>query len=140
MRKLILSIVCLCVMAAVAGSADEEALPDLSSVKDPFLMPFSPSVKPVVENPVVGNPVVAPRAVAMPGSGIPQVPAILPKAALPPLRVQGIIWGGDKPSAIINDTVVEVGDTVNGVVVKSIQKGGINVAFQGENFNVRMDQ
>ena len=51
--------------------------------------------------------------------------------SLPVLTVKGIIWGSSLPQAIINDKVVKVGDTVDGVTVEGIEKSGVSVSFAG---------
>ncbi len=43
------------------------------------------------------------------------------------LNVQGIILGGRFPQAIVNDTVVKVGDTVGGARIIGITKKGISL-------------
>lgn len=48
---------------------------------------------------------------------------------LPSLTVQGMIWGGVMPQAIINNKIVKVGDTIEGVKIKSINKEGVTVLF-----------
>lgn len=53
------------------------------------------------------------------------------------LNIQGIIWGSDDPSAIINGKVMEVGDTVKGAKIIDINKKGILVSFGEENFLVK---
>jgi hypothetical protein len=53
------------------------------------------------------------------------------KKPLPELKVQGVIWGGNFPQAIVNNKVLKVGDTVEGVEIKSIDKKGITVLFEG---------
>jgi len=43
--------------------------------------------------------------------------------------VQGIIWGGKMPQAIINNKVYNVGDSIDGAVIVSIDKSGITLSF-----------
>jgi len=47
------------------------------------------------------------------------------------LKVQGIIWGGRFPQAIINERVLTVGDTIDGVEILSIGKDGITLSSGG---------
>jgi hypothetical protein len=54
----------------------------------------------------------------------------------PPLKVQGIIWGGKFNQAIINNKVVKIGDTVEGARVINIDKHGITVFFEGEQYTL----
>jgi hypothetical protein len=49
----------------------------------------------------------------------------------PTLTVQGLVWGGNFPQAIINNKVVRIGDTIEGAKVISIDKEGINLIFEG---------
>jgi len=51
---------------------------------------------------------------------------------LPALNIQGIVWGGKLPQAIINNQVVKVGDTVEGVRIIDINKKGITLLFNGQ--------
>lgn len=55
----------------------------------------------------------------------------------PPMTVQGIIWGGALPVAIINDEMVKVGDTTKeGAKITSIVKEGIGFLYKDKNFNI----
>jgi len=47
------------------------------------------------------------------------------------LEVQGIIWGGRFPQAIVNDRVLTVGDTIEGAKILSIDKNGITLSSGG---------
>lgn len=49
--------------------------------------------------------------------------------SLPALTVQGLIWGGAFPQAIINNKVVKVGDTIGEVKIIEISKEGVTVLF-----------
>lgn len=51
---------------------------------------------------------------------------------LPSLVVQGMIWGGNLPQAIINNKVLTIGDAIEGVKIKSIDKEGISVIFENQ--------
>lgn len=55
---------------------------------------------------------------------------------LPALTVQGIIWGGSFPQAIINNKVVKAGDNIEGVSINSIDKSGIAVFFEGRYYEL----
>lgn len=52
------------------------------------------------------------------------------------LTVQGIIWGGRFPQAIINNKVVKVKDTIEGALIVAIDKDSITVLFQGRQYNL----
>lgn len=55
----------------------------------------------------------------------------IPERPFPSLAVQGIIWGGIFPQAIINNKVVKAGDTLEGVRIIGINKDGVRVLFEG---------
>ena len=48
---------------------------------------------------------------------------------LPALVVNGLIWGGKFPQAIINHKVVKVGDEIEGAKVKQISRDGVVILF-----------
>ncbi len=52
------------------------------------------------------------------------------------LTVQGLIWGGSFPQAIINNKVVKVGDIIEGARIISIDKEGITVFFEERQYNL----
>lgn len=54
----------------------------------------------------------------------------------PSLTVQGLIWGGNFPQAIINNKVVKVGDIIEGVRIISIDKEGITVFFKEREYKL----
>lgn len=59
---------------------------------------------------------------------------IVPDKPLPSLdnfKVQGVIWGGKFPQAIINNKVLGVGDSIEGVEIIKIDKKGITLNFAG---------
>ena len=47
------------------------------------------------------------------------------------LKVEGMIWGGRFPQAIINERVLNVGDTIDGAEILSIDKNGITLSSNG---------
>lgn len=56
------------------------------------------------------------------------------KVSFPSLNLNGLVWGGSKPQAIINNTVVGKGDKIQGVEVVDIKKDGIVLIYNGEEF------
>jgi len=55
----------------------------------------------------------------------------VPVSPPPHLAVQGVLWGGSQPQAIINHKVYRVGDTIEGVTILSIGRQGVTVDYQG---------
>jgi hypothetical protein len=46
-------------------------------------------------------------------------------------KVQGVIWGGGFPQAIINNRIFSVGDAIDGFKITGIEKTGITLDFAG---------
>jgi hypothetical protein len=57
-------------------------------------------------------------------------------AVAPALNVQGVFWGASFPQAIINNTIVKEGDTVQNAKVLSITKDSIKFQFSNREFSV----
>ena len=53
-------------------------------------------------------------------------------ATQPPLRVEGVVWGGPRPKAIINGNVYGVNDVVEGVKIMAIDHRGVAVDRGGQ--------
>ena len=51
-------------------------------------------------------------------------------------KVQGVIWGGKFPQAIINNKILKVGDLIDGVEVMEIDKTGISLSSAGGIINL----
>ncbi|MGE5197717.1 MAG: hypothetical protein ACM3IL_04360 [Deltaproteobacteria bacterium] len=54
----------------------------------------------------------------------------------PSLTIQGIVWGGNTPQAIINNKVLKVGDTIDEAKITSITRNGIEVLYKDTVFNI----
>lgn len=67
---------------------------------------------------------------------VKKIDLIQPGSDIGNLKVQGIIWGGKIPQAIINDEVFSVGDTIQGIEILSIDKTGITLSSSGEANNL----
>ena len=65
---------------------------------------------------------------ASPASQTPEAPAIPPP---PTLSVQGIVWGGSTPQAIINDQLYGIGDVVKGAKIVMIDREGVTMDYHG---------
>jgi hypothetical protein len=55
---------------------------------------------------------------------------------LPNLVVQGLIWGGAFPQAIINNKVVKEGDIIEGARLLKVEKAGVSLLFEGREFTL----
>lgn len=89
-------------------------------VRDPFksVLPAPPSTLRVDSR---GSVVAAPR------KEVPSVP--------PELLVQGLVWGGARPKAIIRGKVYGVGDMVEGVNIVAIDQRGVTIDHQGSSIS-----
>lgn len=69
---------------------------------------------------------------------IPQVEAPKQEEVVTPpaLTIQGIIWGGRFPQAIINNKVVKIGDIIEEAQVSGISKEGVVITFKNRQFNL----
>jgi len=56
------------------------------------------------------------------------------EVALPVVNIQGLIWGGKEPLAIINNKVYKVGDLIEDIKIINIEKEGVSVIYRGKNF------
>ena len=55
----------------------------------------------------------------------------------PPIMViSGLIWNSDRPQAIVNNKVIDVGDTIETIQVVAIRKEGIEIEFQGKTITI----
>lgn len=59
-----------------------------------------------------------------------------PTALPPSLTIQGLVWGGSFPQAIINNKVFKVGDMIEGCRIIDINKGGVTIFFGGRQYNI----
>ncbi len=58
--------------------------------------------------------------------------------SLPELNIQGLLWGGRTPQAIIDDVLYAVGDIVHGGKILAIEKTGITMEYQGVTMSIPM--
>jgi len=68
--------------------------------------------------------------------------SLLPRVAPAPgkplkMNVQGLIWNTDRPSAIINGQVLNIGDSIDSAKIINITKEGVLIIFSGEKFLIR---
>ena len=50
---------------------------------------------------------------------------------LPNVTINGIIWNSDRPQAIINGKITDIGDTISEIRITDIRKTGIDGLFDG---------
>ncbi len=57
-------------------------------------------------------------------------------ASLGLLKLQGVIWGGKFPQAIINNRVVKIGDTIERALVVDINRYGVVLFLDGSQYTL----
>jgi len=62
-----------------------------------------------------------------------------PKAveALPSFAIKGIVWNTDRPQAIVNGKVVDVGDMVANIKILNIRKEGIDIIYNNKTLTIK---
>jgi len=63
--------------------------------------------------------------------------AATPTLLLPSMNIQGLIWGGRFPQAIINGKVLRIGDVIEGAQIIEIKKEGIVLSYDNRNYTLR---
>ncbi len=58
------------------------------------------------------------------------------EASLGYLKLQGVIWGGSFPQAIVNNRVVKIGDAIEGALVVDINKYGVVLFLNGKQYTL----
>lgn len=59
-----------------------------------------------------------------------------PERPLPEFKIQGIIWGGPIPQAIINEKVLKLNDIIEEARIVGIGKEGVTVIFDGREYKI----
>jgi hypothetical protein len=63
-----------------------------------------------------------------------QVPAI----TVPEVTISGLVWNSDRPQAIINGRVMDIGDSIlENAVITAINKDGIEISIQGQSLVIK---
>ena len=139
MRKIILNIfIVLLVFASVALAEDQidvmtnPFFPQLPKKPEPIIAPVVVSESPTPETPLPW------RRQDEQSSEVEKEKEI----TLPLLKISGLIWNTTRPQAIINEKVVDVGDSINvgdnkeNIKIVSIDKSGLEVEYMGKSFSI----
>lgn len=59
------------------------------------------------------------------------IEAVIEERPLPAVVISGIIWNSDRPQAIIDGRIVEIGDTISEIEITNIHKTGVEGLFDG---------
>ncbi len=57
----------------------------------------------------------------------------------PALKISGLVWGTEKPQAIVNNSIVGVGDQIEGWTITVINEQGIEISAQGRKHFIAND-
>lgn len=101
-----------------------------SHPKNPFASPFKPvtTIKKPLRIPVVVRQM-APT---------PKPPPPIDVKTLG-LKLNGVVWDTGRPQAIINDQVVEVGDTIGEAKVIAIGEQGVGLQYKGQKLTLKRE-
>ena len=120
------------------ASATATASTDSFVFKNPFI-PMLPEPPDIIEEPVIERPI--DRAPAIETRAPREEPPKPPEPVAPPqLNIAGIVWNTDRPQAIINDEVVDVGMTVNGAKIAKITRAGVEIEFKAQIFSIGLSE
>jgi hypothetical protein len=117
------------VVTAAAAQPPAAAPP----IPQPVVAPLKPAPPPIAPAaPVVVPPVVSPPVAAPTPAPPPPVAKPAPVAWPVDLSVSAIFFSQTNPRAMINGNLYEVGDAIQGIVVKKIEKDKVTVEWEGQ--------
>ena len=114
---------------------------EFGSLKNPFISqlpkPFVAEVKPPEPPPKTEIfPTVKPEIKPKPQTQIVQEVKKPPVVNPPVLSISGLVWNTDRPQAIVNGQIYELGDSVDNATIMEINENGIIVMYKGSKFNI----
>jgi len=121
--------------AADTFGGDQEFSNELDSIKNPFEDGFPKPVVVVVKPVYHYVPPPKPRVVYHPKPRVVVPPVI----TLPALNLEGVIVSEDIHEAIIDDQVVPLLGSIEGVQVDSVTKEGVGLSFRGKKFFLKVE-
>ena len=77
---------------------------------------------------------VQPAALSVAQETEPKLPPPQAEPEAPVATLEGMVWGGRFPQAIINGEVYSVGDTIDGALITAIDRGGVTVETSDAKF------
>ena len=116
-------------------------LSDLDSLRNPFVPQF-PETKTPWPSKVPLAPVTAPLETSVsPVVEQPAAPVTLPNSFTPPeqkeilppsMNIYGLIWNTNRPQAIVNNQIVQVGDKIENWTIDKIDQNGLEISGYGK--------
>jgi len=125
MKKIVLAFICGSMALAVAGVICAQAQEEPAALERPARQYTAEALRDPFLNPFAAKEVAL--GAAKKGAQ---------SKALPSLVVQGVIWGGRLPQAIINNRVVKEGDNIEGVEIIKINQDGVLASYGAAPFNL----
>ena len=112
----------------------------LISVENPFKSQLPEIEKPKIEMPDKPKPPKTSEDKDPTKPKLPKpivAPPVVKERPLPHIMINGIIWNSDRPQAIINGRIVDIGDTISEIRIIGIRKTGIDGLFDGRNVTLQ---
>ena len=143
MRKIAISLriiifVLVCPAAIVYAQEErmttiEQLKPKLDFIQNPFkskLPEPEPEPEKPMETPEIAEPTQTDTNLEIPALEEPPLP-------IPTFKVTGIIWDSDRPQAILNGQIVDIGDNISDVMITEIRKSEIHGTFHGADITIK---
>lgn len=125
---------------------DDETKAIIRSLKDPFIPQFpkaktKPKAKPITKPKPKSTAKSKTRTKTKTRPAIKTAPKPIPRKIPAPVKppqftTSGMIWNTDRPQAILNGKVVNIGDTIENWTIIAISKKGVEVTYQNKTFIV----
>ncbi len=102
--------------------------------RDPLELPMAlrPAIRPVVEMALEGEEAIEEQIEEQ--ITREQIIEREEEVVLPTFAIQGMVWGGIKPQALINGQLCEKGDILRGAEITEITKEGITFVYRDKKF------
>ncbi len=102
-------------------------------------MPQLPKEEVIRQEPINKNPIPEPPGPKPKLEPEPEIKKLEPEIIEPPtLNIKGLIWNTNRPQAIINDQVVNLGDTVSEAEIIAIRKSEVDILFKGQKMTIKL--
>ena len=119
---------------------DEETAKMLRALRNPFLpqlpeeLPQSEPESPDGEE--AGTQPDEQTSTAETSDDISQQPPVVEEVVLPKpdYKISGIVWNTDRPQAIIEGRIVDIGDSIEQWRIIAISRGGVEISFKNQRF------
>jgi hypothetical protein len=142
-KKIFLLMICtaIAIPSIVQAAGNDHTFSKLESGFTTVDNPFK-SQLPQIEEPEIKPPPVEIENIdtSMNNPELPKPVEVLPEPEerpVPIVTINGVIWNSDRPQAIINGTIVDIGDTISEIQITDIQKTAINGIFDGRNVTLQ---